>query len=152
MPEDQPDLPSTLERSAGKIQRTYEETLDSAEDQYDGDEARAHRTAWASVKNVAEKRGDHWELKDETGPSDPRSKKSSAEKREGKGETFGGVDYEGHTKQELYQRAADLGVPGRSKMSIADACSIAVTVSGRNPGATGCAAAEVADSRRRRTP
>ena len=71
MPEDTPDLPSTLEKSADKIQRTYEETLESAEDQYDGDEARAHRTAWASVKNVAEKRGDHWELKDEPGPSDP---------------------------------------------------------------------------------
>jgi cation transport regulator ChaB len=72
MPQDDIELPSTLEKSADKIQRTYEETLQSAEEQYD-DEARAHRTAWASVKHVAEKRGDHWELKDEPGPSGPRS-------------------------------------------------------------------------------
>jgi cation transport regulator ChaB len=117
MPEDKPNIPSTLEKSADKIQRTYEETLESAEDQYDGDEARAHRTAWASVKNVAEKRGDHWELKDETGPSDSRSKKSTAEKREGKGETFGGVDVEGNTRDELVERAKKAGITGYSDMN-----------------------------------
>ena len=120
MPEDKPNIPSTLEKSADKIQRTYEETLESAEDQYDGDEARAHRTAWASVKNVAEKRGDHWELKDETGPSDSRSKKSTAEKREGKGETFGGVDVEGNTRDELVERAKKAGVTGYSDMNKAE--------------------------------
>ena len=46
-------LPGTLERSPAKVQRTYSKTLESAEAEY-GDEARAHRTAWASVKNVAE--------------------------------------------------------------------------------------------------
>jgi cation transport regulator ChaB len=117
MPEDKPNIPSTLEKSADKIQRTYEETLESAEDQYDGDEARAHRTAWASVKSVAEKRGDHWELKDETGPSDSRSKKSTAEKREGKGETFGGVDVEGNTRDELVERAKKAGITGYSDMN-----------------------------------
>src|SRR6195952_2997088 len=110
MPREQVQVPSTLKKSADKIERAYKETLESAEEQYDGDEARAHRTAWASVKNVAEKRGDHWELKDETGPSDPRSKKSSAEKREGKGETFGGVDIEGNTRDELIERAKKAGV------------------------------------------
>lgn len=35
----------------------------------------------------------------------------------GKGETFGGLDYYGHTKEELYRRAAKLGVKGRSRMS-----------------------------------
>lgn len=55
--------------------------------------------------------------KDRPGPSDPRSKKTTAQKRRGEGETFGGVDFEGHTKGELYQRARRLGVEGRSKMS-----------------------------------
>ena len=47
----------------------------------------------------------------------PRSKKSTAAKQRGEGETFGGVDYEGNTKQELYERAKSLGVSGRSKMN-----------------------------------
>jgi cation transport regulator ChaB len=66
MPTRKEGLPSTIERSAKKIQETYAATLDSAHEQYD-DEARAHRTAYAAVKHIAEKRGDHWELKDEAG-------------------------------------------------------------------------------------
>ena len=120
MPTDQPDIPSTLKRSAPKIRRTYAETLDSAEEQYSGDEARAHRTAWGSVKNVAEKVGDHWELKDETGPSDERSKKSTAAKRRGEGETFGGVDVEGNTRDQLLDRAKKAGIKGRSRMTKAE--------------------------------
>jgi cation transport regulator ChaB len=119
MPAEKIEVPRTLKRSARKIQRTYAETLDSAEDQY-GDEERAHRTAWASVKNVAEKKGDHWELKDETGPSDPRSKKSTKEKRAGKGETFGGVDVEGNTRAELAERAKAAGIRGYSRMTKAE--------------------------------
>lgn len=119
MPQDDIELPSTLEKSADKIQRTYEETLQSAEEQYD-DEAQAHRTAWASVKHVAEKRGDHWELKDEPGPSDPRSKKSTEEKRAGKGETFGGIDVEGNTRDELRDRAKRAGITGYSDMTKAE--------------------------------
>ena len=69
MPTKKEDLPSTLKRSPEKVQNTYAETLDSAEETYDS-EARAHRAAWSSVKRVAEKRGDHWELKDSKGPSD----------------------------------------------------------------------------------
>jgi len=119
MPKDEPEIPGTLRRSAGKIQRTYEKTLESAEEQYH-DEARAHATAWGSVKNLAEKRGDHWELKDETGPSDPHSKLSTKEKREGKGETFGGVDVEGNTRQQLMDRAKRAGIRGYSKMTKAE--------------------------------
>ena len=63
MPSNKEDLPDTLERSADKVQRTYKKTLDSAHKEYK-DEARAHRVAWASVKDVADKKGDHWELKD----------------------------------------------------------------------------------------
>jgi cation transport regulator ChaB len=117
MPQDRPSVPSTLKRSDSKIRRTYEKTLENAEDQYDGDEERAHRTAWGSVKNVAEKRGDHWELKDETGPSDPRSKMPAKQKREGKGETFGGVDVEGNSRADLVERAKRAGIKGYSRMN-----------------------------------
>ena len=109
------DLPGTLERSPDKAQRTYAETLKNAEKEY-GQGERASRTAYASLKHGFEKVGDHWEPKDHKGPSDPRSTKSTREKREGKGETFGGVDEIGHTKQELYERARQLGIEGRSSM------------------------------------
>lgn len=109
------DMPGTLQRSPRKAQRTYAETLRNAEQEY-GKGERASRTAYASLKHGFEKVGDHWEAKDHKGPSDPRSTKSTKEKREGKGETFGGVDELGHTKKELYERARKLGVEGRSTM------------------------------------
>jgi cation transport regulator ChaB len=116
MPAKKEDLPGTLERSPKKVQKTYEETLDSAHEQYDSEE-RAHRTAWSAVKHVAEKRGDHWELKDEPGPSDPQAAKSGREARDRPSKTYGGVDVEGSTKEELYERAKDLDIDGRSNMS-----------------------------------
>ena len=116
MPAKKEDLPGTLERSPKKVQDTYEKTLDSAHDQY-GSEERAHRTAWSAVKHVAEKRGDHWELKDEPGPSDPQAAKGGREARERPSRTYGGVDVEGSTKEELYARAKDLDIDGRSNMS-----------------------------------
>ena len=70
-----------------------------------------------TLKRTYEKVGDRWAPKDEPGPSDPRSTRSTAQKRRGVGETFGGVDYYGNTKRELYERARRLGVEGRSKMS-----------------------------------
>ncbi len=97
----QSELPETIKRSRAKAQRTFAKTHDSAAEQY-GEGERAHRTAYAALKHSYEKVGDHWESKDEPGPSDPRSEGTTREKQEGKGETFGGVDYEGHTKQELY--------------------------------------------------
>jgi cation transport regulator ChaB len=120
MPAKDEDLPGTLERSPKKVRDTYEKTLDSALEQYGGDEERAHRTAWSAVKHVAEKQGDHWELKDEPGPSDPQSKQSGAAARERPKETYGGVDAEGNTKEELYERAQALGIEGRSEMSKAE--------------------------------
>jgi len=120
MPTKKEDLPGTLKRSPAKAQRTYAETLDSAEETYDGDEARAHATAWKAVKHSYEKVGDHWEEKDEKGPSDPQSKLRGAAARSGTRETYGGVDVYGNSKQELYARAKDLDVPGRSKMTKAE--------------------------------
>lgn len=109
------ELPDTLKRSPEKAQRQFAKTHDSAVEQY-GEGERAHRAAYASLKHDFEKTGDHWEPKDEPGPSDPRSKGSTEEKQRGKGETFGGVDVEGNTKDELYERAKDLQISGRSKM------------------------------------
>ena len=110
------ELPDTLKRSPKKAQETWAETHDSAVEQY-GEGERAHRTAYASLKHSFEKVGDHWEPKEEKGPSDPRSTKSTAAARRGEGETFGGVDYYGSTREELYQRAQKLDVIGRSKMN-----------------------------------
>ena len=112
----QSELPDTLKRSPAKAQRQFAKTHDSAVEQY-GEGERAHRTAYASLKHNFEKVGDHWEPKDEPGPSDSRSKQTTKGKQQGKGETFGGVDVEGNTKQELYDRAKGLGIEGRSKMS-----------------------------------
>jgi cation transport regulator ChaB len=115
MPAKKEDLPSTLERSPKKVQRTYEKALDSAEEQYDSEE-RAHRTAWSAVKHVAEKKGDHWELKDEKGPSDEQAARGGRSAREGGGKTAGGVNA-GKTKDELMEDAREAGIEGRSKMS-----------------------------------
>ncbi len=111
------EIPGTLRRSPKKAQDTFAQAHDSALVQY-GDEQRANRVAWAAVKHMFEKVGDRWQYKDHKGPSDPRSKNPRA--REGRGKAFGGVDYEGHTKAELYERAARLDVAGRSKMSKAE--------------------------------
>jgi cation transport regulator ChaB len=116
MPAKKEDLPGTLERSPKKVQRTYEKTLDSAHEEY-GSEQRAQRTAWAAVKHVAEKRGDHWELKDEKGPSDPQAARGGKAARDRPKQTHGGVDVEGNSKQELYERAKKLGIEGRSGMT-----------------------------------
>ncbi|MDP9377688.1 MAG: ChaB family protein [Actinomycetota bacterium] len=118
MPPKKEDLPSTLERSEPKIQRTYEKTLDSAHEQYDSEE-RARRTAWSAVKHVAEKRGDHWELKDEKGPSDPQAEQSGSTARKRPQRAYGGVDAN-KAKGELMRDAREAGIAGRSKMTKAE--------------------------------
>ena len=113
--DDEADLPSTLQRSPRKVQRTYAKTLENAEEQYDSEE-RAQRTAWASVKHVAEKKGDHWELKDEKGPSDSRAERSGAAARRGEGRAHAGINAN-KPKRELYEDAKEAGIEGRSDMS-----------------------------------
>src|SRR3954466_6022053 len=115
MPAKKEDLPGTLERSPKKVQRTYEKALDSAHEQYDSEE-RAHRTAFAAVKHIAEKQGDHWELKDEKGPSDPQAERGGAAARDRPRKTYGGDDAN-KTKAELEQDARKAGIEGRSKMN-----------------------------------
>jgi cation transport regulator ChaB len=110
-------LPSTLQRSPRAAQDTYETTLERAEAEYDGDQARAHRVAWGAVKDRFEKIGDHWERKAQSGPSDPRSAQPHDAKVAGVGETFGGVDARGNTKTELTERAQGLGIEHTSHMT-----------------------------------
>jgi cation transport regulator ChaB len=115
MPAKKEDLPSTLERSPKKVQDTYEKALDSAHEEYDS-EQRAHRTAWSAVKHVAEKQGDHWELKDEKGPSDSQAARRGRGARDNPKATAGGVDAN-KSKDELLQDARRADISGRSNMT-----------------------------------
>jgi len=111
MPKDEKDLPSTIERSDEHAQEIYSETLESAEKTY-GDGERAHRTAYSSLKHSYEKVGDHWEPKDEKGPSDEGAEQGGS----GRHDTKGGVDANA-SKEHLMEVAKKLDVPGRSSMS-----------------------------------
>ena len=91
MPTREERIPDTIKRSPAKVRRAYTETLDSAHEQY-GSEERAHRAAWASVKHIAEKIGDHWELKPHPGPSDDQDAQSGPVARARPKPTAGGVD------------------------------------------------------------
>lgn len=117
MPTRDEDLPGTLKRSPEKAQRTYAKALDSAHETYEGDEERAHRTAFAAVKHSFKKVGDHWEPKDEKGPSDPQAARSGEEARSSDAPTAGGAEV-GTTRKELYEQARELDISGRSKMSV----------------------------------
>ena len=108
------NLPSTIQRSPRKAQDTYAETLDSAVEQY-GDGERAHRTAFASLKHSFEKVGDHWEPKEERGPSDAQAAGGYDTDRP----TAGGVDANA-SKKHLLEVAKRLDVRGRSRMTKAE--------------------------------
>jgi cation transport regulator ChaB len=110
------EMPDTIKRSSEKAQRTWAKAHDSAVETY-GEGERAHRTAFSALKHSFEKRGDRWVEKKRKGPSDPQAAKSGRAARRGTAETFGGVDASGNTKEELYRRAQELGIDGRSKMS-----------------------------------
>lgn len=109
-------MPSTLERSSEKAQRTYAETKKHAEAEY-GPGERAGRTAYASLKHSFEKVGDHWEAKEHKGPSDPQAAKSGKAARDSKTPTAGGVDERDHSRRQLYERAKALDIAGRSSMN-----------------------------------
>lgn len=105
------DIPSTLKRSSKKAQETYAKTHDSAVEQY-GEGERAHRTAFSAVKHSFEKVGDHWEPKQEKGPSDAKA----AGGRNTRAKTAGGVDANA-SKQHLMDVAKRLDITGRSRMT-----------------------------------
>jgi hypothetical protein len=112
---EQERLPSTLKRSPKKAQETYIHTLESAEESY-GDGERAHRTAFSSLKHSFEKVGDHWEPKDDKGPSDAQAARSGRAARDRPRDTSGGVDANA-SKSHLYDVAKRLDIDGRSKMN-----------------------------------
>lgn len=105
------ELPSTLQRSDEKAQRTFAKAHDSAVESY-GEGRRAHQTAYAALKHTHEKVGDHWEPKEENGPSDPQAEGGRDTDRE----TAGGVDANA-SKQHLSEIARRLDISGRSSMS-----------------------------------
>jgi cation transport regulator ChaB len=110
------ELPSTLRRSPAKAKRTYKKTLEAAEEQYEGDAERAHRTAFASLKHSFEKVGDHWEPKADKGPSDRQAAQHGAAARDRPQPTAEGVDANA-SKSHLLDVAKRLDVHGRTRMS-----------------------------------
>jgi cation transport regulator ChaB len=107
------ELPSTLQRSPKKAQRTWSKAHDSAVEEY-GEGERAHRTAFAALKHSFEKVGDKWQPKKEKGPSDKQASKGGAAARRG-GKTAGGVDANA-SKEHLMDVAKKLDIRGRSRM------------------------------------
>ena len=98
------ELPATIKRSPQHAQDIWSETHDSAVDTY-GEGERAHRTAFSALKHQYEKVGDHWEKKEQRGPSD-----EGAMRRDG--DTGGGVNANA-TKKHLLEVAKRLDVRGR---------------------------------------
>jgi cation transport regulator ChaB len=108
----QAELPSTLRKSEEKAQRTFAKVHDAATESY-GEGERAHRAAYAALKHTYEKVGDHWEPKDEPGPSDDRALSGGPNPS---GETAEGVDANA-TKKHLLELARLLDIRGRSTMT-----------------------------------
>ncbi|WP_129657243.1 ChaB family protein [Rothia halotolerans] len=106
------ELPETLKKSDRKAQDTFAQTYDSAMEEYD-DEQRAHQVAYAALKHTHEKVGDHWQEKEDYGPSDQRSEEGG---RNSSKPTAGGVDANA-SKEHLYEQAQELGIEGRSDMT-----------------------------------
>ena len=102
------EMPSTIARSPKHAQEVWSAAHDGAVESY-GEGERAHRTAFAALKHQFEKVGDHWEPKEQPGPSDKGATDRS-------GDTAGGVDANA-SKAHLYELAKRLDVPGRSTMS-----------------------------------
>ncbi len=109
------DMPSTIQRSGKKAQETWGKTHDSAVEQY-GEGERAHRTAFSALKHTHEKIGDHWEPKENKGPSDAQAENTGAAARRGTTPTAEGVDANA-SKKHLLDVARRLDVPGRSRMT-----------------------------------
>lgn len=107
----QEPVPSTIERSSAKAQRTWRKAYESALDEY-GEGGRARRVAFAALKHSFEKVGDHWEPKDEKGPSESEPARRGSKSRN----THGGVDVTASTTH-LREIAKELDIRGRTTMS-----------------------------------
>jgi cation transport regulator ChaB len=108
------ELPSTLRRSPEKAQETWLAAHDSAVQTY-GEGEQAHRTAFSALKHSYEKVGDHWEPKENKGPSDAQAARSGPSSRRSR-KTAGGVDANA-SKAHLMELAKRLDVRGRSRMT-----------------------------------
>ncbi|PND55801.1 cation transport regulator ChaB [Mycobacterium sp. ENV421] len=96
------ELPSTLQKSGKKAQRTFAKAHDAAAKEY-SDAERAYRVAYSALENKFEKVGDHWEKK----------------AKNAKGETAQGVNANA-TKKDLTEIARKLDIPRRSTMNKSD--------------------------------
>jgi cation transport regulator ChaB len=105
------ELPSTLQRSNSKAQRTFTKAHDAAADEYGGPE-RAHRVAYAALKRSFEKVGDRWLPKKKSGPSDARAERGGLHNPIPSDE---GVDANA-SKKHLLDIARKLDISGRSTM------------------------------------
>ena len=106
------ELPTTLQKSDAKAQRTFAKAHDSAVEEY-GEGERAHRVAYSALKHSYEKVGDHWEAKAHKGPSDARARSGGPNP---KGQSAEGVNANA-TKKHLLDVARRLDITGRSSMS-----------------------------------
>jgi cation transport regulator ChaB len=106
------ELPSTLQKSPAKAQRTFAKAHDAAVKEY-GEGQRAHRVAFDALKHSFEKVGDHWEPKSQKGPSDSRARSGGPNP---KGRSAEGVDANA-SKKHLVEVARRLDISGRSTMS-----------------------------------
>ncbi|MBF6346930.1 ChaB family protein [Nocardia cyriacigeorgica] len=106
------ELPSTVQRSSEKAQRTFAKAHDAALEEY-GSESRAYRVAYSALKHSYEKVGDHWEPKEHRGPSDQRAESGGPN---AKGDTAEGVNANA-TKKHLINVAGRLEITGRWKMT-----------------------------------
>jgi cation transport regulator ChaB len=106
------ELPSTLQNSPAKAQRTFAKAHDAAVKEY-GEGQRAHRVAYSALKHSFEKVGDHWEAKAQKGPSDSRARSGGPDPS---GKSAEGVDANA-SKKHLVDVARKLDISGRSNMS-----------------------------------
>lgn len=106
------ELPSTLQKSDAKAQRTFAKAHDAAVKEY-GEGERAHRVAYSALKHSFEKVGDHWEPKSKKGPSDRRAQSGGPNPS---GASSEGVNANA-TKKHLVQVARRLDIRGRSTMN-----------------------------------
>jgi hypothetical protein len=109
------ELPGPVARSDKHAQATFAKAHDSAIGvrAHRGDEGYANRVAYGALKHTYEKVGDHWEPKQEAGPSDSRSESGGPNPG---GDAFGGVDANA-SKRHLLDVARRLDVKGRSSMT-----------------------------------
>jgi cation transport regulator ChaB len=106
------ELPSTLQKSSAKAQRTFAKAHDAAAEEY-GEGERAHRVAYSALKHSFEKVGDHWEPKGKKGPSDSRARSGGLSPS---GSSAEGVDANA-SKTHLMDVARRLEIAGRSSMN-----------------------------------